>query len=68
MSLGTTAGLVLIVSAVWFNAWFAVLAKTFSYPRMSLIPSLQKTSSKGAPGSRLVDSRRRPTQLEKRPS
>jgi hypothetical protein len=36
--------------------------------RMTLIPSPQKTSSKGAPGSRLVDSRRRPTQLEKRPS
>jgi hypothetical protein len=39
MSLGTTARLVLIVSAVWFNAWFAVLAKTFSYPDILREPS-----------------------------
>lgn len=32
MSAAAVAGIALIVSAIWFNAWFTVLARTFDYP------------------------------------
>jgi hypothetical protein len=32
LATSTAAGLSLIVSAVWFNVWFAVLAQRFDYP------------------------------------
>jgi Domain of unknown function (DUF4386) len=34
MSTTTAAGVLLIVSAVWFNVWFAVLARRFDYPEI----------------------------------
>ena len=54
MSLTTAAGLLLIVSAIWFNAWFAVLAKRFDYPDILRRPTDEILARFRGGGSSLI--------------
>lgn len=54
MSRETLTGLLLIVSAVWFNVWFAVLAGRFDYPDILRRPTAEILERFRAGGSSLI--------------
>ncbi len=54
MSLETTAGVLLIVSAIWFNTWFTILAKRFDYPDILRRPTEEILVRFRAGGSTLI--------------
>jgi hypothetical protein len=54
LATSTAAGLSLIVSAVWFNVWFAVLAQRFDYPDILRRPTDEILARFRAGGSSLI--------------
>ena len=50
----TAAGGLLIVSAIWFNVWFAVLARRFDYPDILRRPTDEILARFRAGGSALI--------------
>ena len=54
MAIATAAGLLLIVSAVWFNVWFTVLARRFDYPDILRRPTDEILARFRAGGSALI--------------
>ena len=45
MAIGAEAGVVLIVSAIWFNVWFAVLARMSDAIRLLHSALMEKQSN-----------------------
>ena len=54
MSSTTAAGILLIVSAVWFNVWFAALARRFDYPDILRRPTEEILARFREGGSSLI--------------
>jgi len=54
VSVADAAGIVLIVSAVWFNVWFTALARSFEYPEILRQPTPEILARFRAGGSRLI--------------
>ena len=54
MTITTAAGALLIASAIWFNAWFAVLAGRFDYPDILPRPTEEILARFRAGGSSLI--------------
>jgi hypothetical protein len=54
LSVASAAGLILIVSAIWFNVWFVVLARRFDYPDILRQPTEEILARFRAGGSPLI--------------
>lgn len=54
MSLETVIGALLLVTPVWFNVTFAILARTFDYPDILRRPTDEVLARFRAGGSRLI--------------
>ncbi len=54
MAITTVAGFLLIVSAIWFNLWFAVLARRFDYPDILRRPTDEILARFRAGGASLI--------------
>jgi hypothetical protein len=54
VSLTTATGIFLVVSALWFNTWFAVLSKRFDYPDILRKPTEEILTRFRAGGSALI--------------
>jgi uncharacterized protein DUF4386 len=54
VTITTVAGALLIASAIWFNAWFAVLARRFDYPDILRRPTEEILARFRAGGSSLI--------------
>ncbi len=54
MAASTSAGVFLIVSAIWFNVWFTVLARRFDYPDILRKPTGEILDRFRAGGSSLI--------------
>jgi hypothetical protein len=54
VSLTTATGVLLIVSALWFNTWFAALSKRFDYPDVLRRPTEEILTRFRAGGSSLI--------------